>query len=307
MLIRRYLDHAGKYALSANHPHSGTKRFSQVKYIKYDGSTDTELPYFDPLTAARFKKGFRSYPAITKWFNRALPGVYTDEHPKLNTEYLDQFGDTTVPLERTSIDDDKFSRSWRPPTFEHFDEPFSRTTTEGNGIFRFKRSSTYERFDAPLSLLMAHMAKRDAHGSRLYLAQHSIADLPAAMQEDLPTPSILKDLGKGDMYGSSVWMGRAPTRTPLHRDPNPNLFLQVAGKKIVRLFEPGVGLAIYEKVRESLGKPSGTVNIRGEEMMQGRELEAMENAVWNDGPSKYNPYSGYKGVEVLLKSVIEIA
>ncbi|KAF3000327.1 hypothetical protein E8E13_009320 [Curvularia kusanoi] len=116
---------------------------------------------------------------------------------------------------------------------------------------------------------------------RMYLAQHSLADLPASLQADVPTPALLSQLGRGDIYASSLWMGRPPTRTPMHRDPNPNLFVQLAGQKIVRLLRPDVGRGVYERARLNAGG-SGRANMRGEEMMAGAEMQALEGAVWGE-------------------------
>lgn len=85
--------------------------------------------------------------------------------------------------------------------------------------------------------------------------------------------------GKGDVYDSSIWLGRAPTYTPLHRDPNPNLFVQLAGTKMVRLFRPSVGDGIFARVQEKIGS-SGSATMRGEEMMMGLEKSALEQEVW---------------------------
>ena len=74
----------------------------------------------------------------------------------------------------------------------------------------------------------------------------------------------------------------APTYTPLHRDPNPNLFVQLAGSKRVRLLEPAAGDAIYERVKLEVGQEGkeGSKAFRGEEMMKGKESEVLEKAVW---------------------------
>jgi hypothetical protein len=77
-------------------------------------------------------------------------------------------------------------------------------------------------------------------------------------------------------------MGRPPTFTPLHKDPNPNLFFQLAGQKVIRLFSSEVGRAIFDAVQARLGGP-GNATFRGEEMMQGQEREELEEAVWGDG------------------------
>tara|TARA_R110002003_G_scaffold128_2_gene12046 strand:- start:24384 stop:25217 length:834 start_codon:yes stop_codon:yes gene_type:complete len=208
-----------------------------------------------------FSQGFTNIPAIEKWFNRSLD----DSSPALNAAYLDRFSESIVPLELTQ--------------------------TDNNG------SSTFERFEAPLSLLLAHMTGPLTPRTRLYLAQHSLADLPYALQSDLPTPPLLSKLGRGDIYASSLWMGRPPTRTPLHRDPNPNLFVQVAGEKVVRLMKPDVGRALYEKVCAELSEAGGRANMRDEKMMQGADLAAMEKAVWEgDGKGEV------EGVEAVLEA-----
>jgi hypothetical protein len=98
------------------------------------------------------------------------------------------------------------------------------------------------------------------------------------LRADLPTPDVVLKAGKGDIYANSLWLGRPPTRTPLHRDPNPNIFVQLAGRKVVRLLEPGIGRALYEQSRA----PTGHANLRGQEMMEGEEMERLEDAVWGE-------------------------
>ena len=123
----------------------------------------------------------------------------------------------------------------------------------------------------------------------IYLAQCSLTSLPEPLQVDIPTPSLVLQAGKGDVYESSLWLGRPPTYTPLHRDPNPNFFLQLAGRKVVRLFPPEIGDAIFEQVQEQLraigsSRPS-SASFRGEEMMAGPERELLHQAVWDDDNS----------------------
>ncbi|KAG9186832.1 hypothetical protein G6011_09940 [Alternaria panax] len=244
---------------------------------------------------AVFKEAFLDIPAVGKWFQklneprevltgkefqirykqRKLDALYkTFRYPQeLNTAYLGQYGDATVPLELT------------------------RASADGSAA-----NQTFERFEAPLSLLLQHMSAAETQDTGLYLAQHSLADLPAPLQEDLPTPSFfLSHLNaRGDIYASSLWMGRPPTRTPLHRDPNPNLFVQLAGKKTIRLMAPEIGKSVYERVRQKVQGAGGDANIRGEEMMQGGEMEGLENAVWNNQPEA--DVYGATGVETTLRS-----
>ncbi|KAH7095381.1 hypothetical protein FB567DRAFT_586707 [Paraphoma chrysanthemicola] len=217
---------------------------------------------FNANEPALFPNDFADIPAIVKWFHCASDN---SKLPKLNATYLEQFGASYVPLELTQ--------------------------TDSNG------TTTFERFEAPLSLLLAHMTGPLTPQTRLYLAQHSLADLPSALQADLPIPTLLKQLGRGDIYASSLWMGRPPTRTPLHRDPNPNLFVQLAGRKVVRLLKPDIGRAVYERVLRNLGEAGGRPNMRGDKMMQGAELEAMEIAIWNDVAE-----GGEEDVEAVLEA-----
>lgn len=118
--------------------------------------------------------------------------------------------------------------------------------------------------------------------SQIYLAQAELADLPKDLLQDLPVPELVLRAGKGDVYSSSIWLGRAPTYTPLHRDPNPNLFVQLAGRKVVRMFKPHVGLVIFDTVQEKIGG-AGKATMRGVEMMEGKEREALEDEVWGNG------------------------
>lgn len=142
-------------------------------------------------------------------------------------------------------------------------------------------TSNFERMQAPLSLFLDWMkTASDNSPQRLYLAQCQLGDLPKALRKQLPTPQIVLKAGKGDIYDCNIWMGLAPTYTPLHRDPNPNLFLQLVGRKVVRLFPPDVGAAIFEEVQQKLGNSSSGI-FRGDEMMHGKEKELLERDVWD--------------------------
>ena len=133
----------------------------------------------------------------------------------------------------------------------------------------------------------------------LYIAQCSLNDLPPSLQADLPTPELVLKAGRGDIYDSSLWMGRPPTFTPLHRDPNPNLFVQLAGQKIIRLFSPEVGRAIFDAVQAKLAG-TGNPTFRGDEMMQGQEREELEEAVWGSGRDGLNAWQS-EGLEARLE------
>ncbi|KAI9827506.1 MAG: hypothetical protein M1832_004856 [Thelocarpon impressellum] len=182
---------------------------------------------------------------MTRWFHLGLP--------RINRSYLSGFEGTPVPLELT--------RTTRDPGAD-----------EAHDVFH--------RFDGPLGQFLDWTERvRPGDVDRLYLAQARVADLPQPLQDDLPTPEIAKRAGRGDIYGASIWVGVAPTYTPLHRDPNPNLLLQLAGAKAVRLFEPSRGADVFAKVQRRLGRQDSAI-FRGDEMMQGEQKRLLEEQVW---------------------------
>lgn len=210
----------------------------------------------------------------------------------MNREYIDQFGETLVPLEYTVYSEQSSSSSSSSsspsPTFHHFHAPLS--------LF-------LDYIDASVPT-QSKLQTNPQSPSSLYLAQCSTSSLPTALNSDIPTPPILTTLGKGDLYDTNIWLGLPPTYTPLHRDPNPNLFLQIVGEKTVRLMEPGVGRGVFERVRGvvegekradgGIGNGGVSANFRGEEMMMGRERAVLEGVVWGDEGEAIEKY----GVEI---------
>ncbi|KAM7207270.1 hypothetical protein V8F20_002332 [Naviculisporaceae sp. PSN 640] len=112
----------------------------------------------------------------------------------------------------------------------------------------------------------------------LYIAQ---ADL-SQFSEKIPIPDFVTQAGKGDIYKSSFWMGLEPTCTPWHRDPNPNYFLQVKRSKAVRILPRKRGQALFDQAMATLppAERSTSRQLRGAEMMQQLQRDALENAVW---------------------------
>jgi Cupin-like domain len=161
----------------------------------------------------------------------------------------------------------------------------------------------FERFEAPLFVFMAwNKRKIEGRGeyephTSLYLAQYSVTDLPKELQRDLPQPELVRECG-ASVYASNLWMGVPPTDTPLHRDPNPNFFVQLAGRKKVRLIKPWDGDLAYTTVRSICAEEEGTphfdgsfkggnfagfsANMRGDEMMLGLEKKIMDSLIWED-------------------------
>ncbi|KAK4150576.1 hypothetical protein C8A00DRAFT_46073 [Chaetomidium leptoderma] len=166
----------------------------------------------------------------------------------------------------------------------------------GGGVEVGVAAADFVHFDAPLALLDAalefntrrHPPKRI---TQLYIAQAALADLPPALQLDVPTPELLaapatlEDPYTADVYSNSLWLGLVPTFTPWHRDPNANLFTQLCGSKVVRLLPRAPGARLFEQVMAGLGKPRCSAAIRGVEMMQSAERQAWQEAVWGpDAP-----------------------
>ncbi|KAL5050226.1 hypothetical protein BDW71DRAFT_173430 [Aspergillus fruticulosus] len=209
-----------------------------------------ELPVLLP------RRSFRDLPAYERWFHHSAT------KPRLNIEYLAAHsGDALVPLELTQSE-----------------QPLSNSE---------KTELSFCKFHAPLSLFLQWIREAESSSqtqSRLYLAQCQLFDLPQILRDDFPTPTIVTEAGKSDVYDTNVWIGYPPTYTPLHRDPNPNLFVQLAGRKTVRLLAPRDGQVVFSHVRGQLGRSGSreAAAFRGEEMMRGRERALLEQAVWDD-------------------------
>jgi hypothetical protein len=222
---------------------------------------------FEPAVPALLPQGCQAHiPAVTKWFKQ--PGDNEkNKAARLDTCYIAGFGNVSVPLEITNNGD--FVRIQNSLGF--FLEFVN--ASESTYIIPSATNGT----GSPDSSSSAHTIPT----AKIYIAQASLSDLPPAMRADLPTPELVLKAGKGDVYDSSIWLGQAPTYTPLHRDPNPNLFVQLAGRKVVRLYEPRAGNAVFSKVQEAIGG-SASATMRGEEMMQGQEKQLLEEEVWSD-------------------------
>ncbi|OJD26799.1 hypothetical protein ACJ73_01818 [Blastomyces percursus] len=238
--------------------------------------------YFQPQLPVILPRGhFAQLPAIQKWFSihsssaSAHGSTVLPSTSSLNYTYLEKHSDCSVPVEFTSSQNPD---SPETPAFQRLYAPL--------GLFLKWIKTT-----APLN------ADGIAPNTNLYLAQCQLLDLPPILRLDFPTPVLVSKAGKGDVYDTNIWMGVPPTYTPLHRDPNQNLFVQMAGRKVIRLYAPDTGLRVFERVRQTIlrrqkGDANENANVngitvsdakfRGEEMMQGLEKEFLEKEVWGD-------------------------
>lgn len=246
----------------------------------------------DPKSAD-IRKSACSIPAAVKWFEPIDPeSGLSSQASNLSHHYLSPFGATILPYEfvvdsnqyhTSAIDNGAGSQEVWGESQDLSELLRNLTKGSPNGAFH--------RFDAPLSLFL--QASKLKSRPRLYIAQAQIVDLPKQLQDDLRTPTLVKEAGRGDIYDANIWMGIPPTYTPLHKDPNPNLFVQLASSKCVRIFGPSTGASIFREVQQSIGRTSSST-FRGEEMMEGPERIALDEVVWGQSVGK-------EGYEVVVR------
>lgn len=260
MLSAQTKHHAKTFArLTTHHLSRGVTQVSSLRSWQLEPfqklAFEPQRPAILPRTAGHIP------PACTRWFeivnNASADSSDVDTRLRLKRDYFVPFESTFVPLEIT------------------------RTLSQDATDVKF------EKIGAPLKVLLNSLGSVGGQAISIYLAQHDIRDLPTQLRDDLPTPSLVRSAGKGDVYSSSLWMGKAPTYTPLHRDPNPNLFMQIAETKSIRLFRPELGDAIFDlanKLLERQGQTSlrHSAALRGNEMMQGPERRLLHDLVWPD-------------------------
>jgi hypothetical protein len=280
--------------------------FKPVSDVENANLTYFRQHHFQPNLPCVFPTGHftSSIPAITQWFEPIKTWKRSNSALQVNETYLDdeKCHNAKVTVEVTQVED------------------------EGLG----NEGKTFERTVLPLTLFIQWMQaklKREnqIETTRLYVAQHSVADLPPTLQADLPAPEYVRIAGKGDIYSSSVWMGVPPTHTPLHRDPNPNLFVQLAGAKVIRMLAPDHGRKILEMAKAMarsnpagdmewdggwMGRGGGKIgsmgmNVRGEEMMVGEEGRLTEDVVWGGVQEKIVGNS-FMGLEDKVEDAEEI-
>jgi len=156
-----------------------------------------------------------------------------------------------------------------------------------------------------LDLAQRYNAERPAGKGPVsfYMAQQPISELPKHLRGDLPTPRLALEAGRGDIYASSIWLGLEPTSTPLHRDPNHNIFTQLRGAKVVRLLRPEFGRRLFRAVQAELGA-RGSPNMRGVEMMAGPERELLDHKVWAWGSAGSEEEDAGAPLEGMAEAVV---
>ena len=224
--------------------------WTSVPELPDSGLSTFRKSAFIPSTPVLLPKGsFNDLPAISKWFQPAQGRSKTYD---LNHNYLRPFGCARVPLELTTATD-------------------------------------FVRSEAPLELFLewirrASALDEDFHTQeRFYLAQASLDSLPQKLRNDLPVPSLVSSAGRGDVYAVNLWIGLPPTYTPLHFDPNPNLFVQLVGTKKIRLLDPVAGQRTFSNVQATLGGQERISEKRlGPELMKGVGKDLHEAQIWSE-------------------------
>lgn len=226
-----------------------------------------------------------SIPALDKWFEGPSLGS-TGARGSLS-RHLEEFHQLPFPYELVGASEESLQ------AINSFCESLVASQDMGDQIVAGILHSTvagssgarFFQLFAPLKLLHKalefNQLRRSSGEStvELYIAQSLLADLPRELLQDLPIPKLVLEAGKGDIYSSSIWLGTEPTYTPLHRDPNPNLFCQLYNQKVVRLLPPQLGEQLYLQVQIKL-RLQGSSRMRGTEMMEGEEREILQEAVW---------------------------
>ncbi|KID92821.1 Transcription factor jumonji/aspartyl beta-hydroxylase [Metarhizium guizhouense ARSEF 977] len=227
-------------------------------------------------------------PAFSKWFNRSASSQDSHSTLPFASSLVQGFQEWPFPYELIKSQGEQDAVSQFQAALMTSSEMTDQIMA---GILQSavtdEKDQSFFQLYAPLKLLIKALefnAARDStttHPLHLYIAQSALPDLPQPLQDDLPAPEIVLRAGKGDIYASSIWLGTEPTYTPLHRDPNPNLFCQLYSQKVVRLLPPTIGDELFFHVQRQI-RQHGNSRIRTTDMMQGHERKVLHDAVWGN-------------------------
>ena len=88
----------------------------------------------------------------------------------------------------------------------------------------------------PFKFFLDHLIHRDKESETMYLAQFNLLNHIPQLQADICVPDYCYLTEKEPQV--HVWFGPRGTVSPCHHDPYENLFAQVCGYKLVRLYHP---------------------------------------------------------------------
>ncbi|KAG9251299.1 putative JmjC domain protein [Emericellopsis atlantica] len=236
-------------------------------------------------------------PATSQWFTpialeSTAPRTLTTHFTEQSHHKLDFPFEVYVPQIGSNHSTKAFQRWLLSHGADGFDQ--HRLGLMMQAVVPDNPDSCFYQLHAPISLLQ-HALEFNSSVQKdpvqLYIAQCAISELPGPLQQDVQAPELVLKVGKGDIYASSIWIGTEPTYTPMHRDPNPNLFYQLCGRKNVRLLPPGAGDLVFVQAQRKLGR-QGSSRIRGSQMMEEPERTLLYNTVWEDEEVAGEMYEG---------------
>jgi len=174
--------------------------------ILENGFRPTIVPYFaEPISIERFISEFYlpKQPCAMGNFCTTWPAFTKWRDPKY---FLENFGPRTVPVEFGSS---YTSENWKIITV------------------------TFEEF------ILKHMTT--TANSTAYLAQQTLLDQFPKLANDLRDPDYIHACCSGQesaCCSRNFWIGPKATVSPPHQDTRDNLFVQICGSKLIRLWEP---------------------------------------------------------------------
>lgn len=106
---------------------------------------------------------------------------------------------------------------------------------------------------------------------RIYMAQFPLFERIPVLQNDVSTSLTKEILQMGEVYSTSTWIGKR-SLTPLHHDPKAltNLFVQVCGRKEVRMFDPDTPRTKL-KLGEGIAGNTSSVDVWSTDIPKGLE------------------------------------
>lgn len=171
----------------------------------------------------------------------------------------------------------------------------SNSNAGTTGTLGATAATQFTRRDIPFSLLLTLLSlpasspilqQLPPSALEFYLPQLPLLTIFPELQSLLePAPALITTPpARGVVDAVGFWLGPRTTQssTPLHTDPNWNVFLQLAGKKRVRLWDPEVGGELVAAVDEVTGWRWSRGGLKEKEM-EGRGREVMDWAVWGNG------------------------
>ncbi|KAL5220445.1 hypothetical protein ABZP36_025158 [Zizania latifolia] len=152
------------------------------------------------------------------------------------------------------------------------------------------------------SQFLERMWSPDCSANLTYLAQHQLFDQIKELREDIMVPEYC-NAGGGELQTLNAWFGPHGTVTPLHHDPQHNLFAQVLGRKYFRLYPASISNDLYPHTESMLSNTSQVDldNIDMNEFPRTLDTEFMDG-ILEEGDLLYIPPKWWHYVRSLSTS-----